>query len=139
MYEGSSSNHFSDILHTRCFNFVFKGTKYGHNSAIKNTGQLFFHEESLYIIQFQNSSIHRSKLSNFTENWKNQAKFQNSVLLSKFDVKFTKVNQVIYSSAPVSIPNIKALAQTVLRYFAHKIFKFCFQREITQKRGITWS
>ena len=59
-------------------------------------------------MKFQNPSIHHSKVSNFTE--KNQSKFQNSVFLSKFDGKFSKVDQVIYSSAPTSIPNMKALA-----------------------------
>ena len=61
-------------------------------------------------MKFQNPSIHYSKVSNFTENWKNQSKFKNSVFLSKFDGKFSKVNQVIYSSAQTSIPNMKALA-----------------------------
>ena len=37
--------------------------------------------------------------------------FQNSVILSKFDKKFSKVNQVIYSLAPISILNMKVLAQ----------------------------
>ena len=63
--------------------------------------------------------------------------FQNSVILSKFDKKFSKVNQVIYSLAPISIPNMKALAQILLRYLAYKIFKIFFQREIIQKGGIT--
>ena len=61
-------------------------------------------------MKFQNPRNHRSKVSNFTEKWKNQSKFQNSVFLSKFDEKFYKVNQVIYSLAPTSIPNMKALA-----------------------------
>ena len=61
-------------------------------------------------MKFQNPSIHCSKVSNFTEKWKNQSKFKNSVFLSKFDGKFSKVNQVIYSSAPTSTPNMKALA-----------------------------
>ena len=72
-------------------------------------------------MKFQNPSIHHSKVSNFTEKWKNLPKFKNSVFLSKFDGKleslmskfnrkFSKVNQVIYSSAPTSIPNMKALA-----------------------------
>ena len=60
-------------------------------------GQLFFHEESVYEI-------------NFTEKWKNQSKFKNSVFLSKFDEKFSKVKQVIYSSASTGIQNMKALA-----------------------------
>ena len=61
-------------------------------------------------MKFQNPDIHRSKVSNFTEKWKNKSKFQNSVFLSKFDGKFSKVDQVIYLSAPTSIPNMKALA-----------------------------
>ena len=61
-------------------------------------------------MKFQNPIIHRSKVSNFTKKWKSQSKFQNSVFLSKFDEKFSKVNQVIYSSAPTSILNMKALA-----------------------------
>ena len=61
-------------------------------------------------MKFQNPSIHRSKVSNFTEKRKNQSKFQNSVYLSKFDEKFSKVDQFIYSSAPTSIQNMKTLA-----------------------------
>ena len=57
-------------------------------------------------MKFQNPSIHRSKVSNFNEKWKNKSKFQNPVILSKFEVKFSKVDQVIYSSAPTSIPNV---------------------------------
>ena len=51
-------------------------------------------------MKFQNPSIHPSKVSNSTEKWKNQSKFQNSVFLSQFDGTLTKVTQVIYSSAP---------------------------------------
>ena len=83
-------------------------------------------------MKFQNPNILRSKVSNFTEKWKHQ-NFNIPYFCQNFDKKFSKVNQVIYSSAPTSIPNMKALAQ----YLAHKIFKFCFQRDITQKRGIT--
>ena len=62
-------------------------------------------------MKLQNPSIHRSKVSNFTEKWKkNQLKFQNSVVLSKFDGKLSKVDHVIYSSALTSIPKMKALA-----------------------------
>ena len=61
-------------------------------------------------MKFQNPSIHRSKVSNFTEKWKNQSKFQNSVFLLKIDGKFSKVDQVIYFLAPTSVPNMKALA-----------------------------
>ena len=61
-------------------------------------------------MNFQNPNIHRLKVSNFTEKWKNHSKFQNSVFLSRFDGKFSKVNQVIYLSAPTKIPYMKALA-----------------------------
>ena len=62
-------------------------------------------------MKFQNPSLPCLKVPNFTEKLKNQSKFQNSVILSKCEVKFSKVNQVIYYSAPTSIPNTKALAQ----------------------------
>ena len=61
-------------------------------------------------MKFQNPIVHRSKVLNFTEKWKNQSKFQNSVFLSKCDGKFSKFNQVIYFSAPTSVPTMKALA-----------------------------
>ena len=61
-------------------------------------------------MKFQNPSVHCSKVSNFIEKVENQSNFQNSVFLSKFNGKFSKVNQVIYSSAPTIIPNMKALA-----------------------------
>ena len=32
-------------------------------------------------MKFQNPSIHCSKVSNFTEKWKNQSKFKNSIFL----------------------------------------------------------
>ena len=43
-------------------------------------------------MKFQIPSIHRSKVSNFTEKWKNQSNFQNSIFLSKFDREFSKVD-----------------------------------------------
>ena len=61
-------------------------------------------------MKFQYLSIHRSKVSNFTEKWKNQSKFKNSVFLSKFDGKFSKINHFIYSSVPTSKSNMKAIA-----------------------------
>ena len=63
--------------------------------------------------------------------------FQNSVILSKFDKKFSKVNQVIYSLAPISIPNMNALAQILLEISCTQDFQDFFQREIIQKGGIT--
>ena len=38
-------------------------------------------------------------------------KNQNSVILSKIDRNFSKVNQVILSSAPISMSNIKTVAK----------------------------
>ena len=62
--------------------------------------------------------------------------FQNSVILSKFDKKFSKVNQVIYSLAPISIPNMKALAQILLRYLAHtQDFQDFFSKGDNSERG----
>ena len=40
-----------------------------------------------------------------------EVKIKNGVILSKFDRESPKVNQVIFFSAPTSIPNMKALAQ----------------------------
>ena len=71
---------------------------------------------------------------------KMELKFYYSVILSKFDGKSSKVNQVIFFSTPIGIPNMKVLAKYVkhfLRYLAHKIFKFCFHRDITQKGDMT--
>ena len=63
--------------------------------------------------------------------------FQNSVILSKFGKKFSKVNQVIYSWAPISIPNMKELAQIIFEISCTQDFQDFFQREIIQKGGIT--
>ena len=79
-------------------------------------------------MKFQNLSIHHLKVSNFTEKWKNQSKFQNSVILSKCEVKFSKVNQVIYSSVPISIPNMKALAQTLFEISCTQDFQILFSK-----------
>ena len=60
-------------------------------------------------MKFQNPSIPSLKVSNFTEKLKKKIS-KNSIILSKFAVKLSKVDQVIYSSAPTSVPNMKALA-----------------------------
>ena len=86
-------------------------------------------------MKFQNPIIHRSKVSNFTEKWKNQSKFQNSVFLSKFDRKFSKVNQVIYSSAPTSVPNMKALASILLEISCTQDFQILFSKGHNSKKG----
>ena len=65
---------------------------------------------------------------------KMELKFHNAVILSKFDGKSSKVDQVIFS-APIGIPNMKALAKIFLRYLAHKVFKFCFSKGHNSTRG----
>ena len=57
-------------------------------------------------MKFQNPIIHPSKVSNFTEKWKNHK----ILYFCKNLTKFSKVNQVIYFSAPTSVSNMKALA-----------------------------
>ena len=92
-------------------------------------------------MKFQNPNIHLSKVSNFTEKWKNQSKFQNSVFLSKFDGKFSKVNQVIYSSAPTSIPNMKALAQILFEISCTQDFQSCSVASVltsVQKQNVSF-
>ena len=86
-------------------------------------------------MKFQNPNIYLSKVSNFTEKWKNQSKFQNSVFLSKFDGKFSKVNQVIYSSAPTSIPNTKALAQILFEISCTQDFQILFSKGHNSEKG----
>ena len=61
--------------------------------------------------------------------------FQNSVILSKFDKKFSKVNQVIYSLAPISIPNIKTLAQILFEISCTQDFQDFFPKGDNSERG----
>ena len=86
-------------------------------------------------MKVQNPSIHHLKVSNFTEKWKNQSKFQNTIILSKCEVKFSKVNQVIYSSVPISIPNMKALAQILFEIYCTQDFQILFSKGHNSKRG----
>ena len=86
-------------------------------------------------MKFHNPSIHRSKVSNFTEKWKNQSKFQNSVFLLITDGKFSKVNQVIYSSAPTSVPNMKALTSILFEISCTQDFQILFSKGHNSKKG----
>ena len=61
--------------------------------------------------------------------------FQNSVILSKFDKKFSKVNQVIYSLAPINIPNIKALAQILFAISCTQDFQDFFSKGDNFRKG----
>ena len=86
-----------EISCTQDFQILFsKGhnSEKGHNLDMKKIWVNYFFMRNL-CMKFKIPSIHRSKVSNFTEKWKNQSKFKNSVFLSKFDEKFSKVNQVI--------------------------------------------
>ena len=62
-------------------------------------------------MKFQNPCILHSTVSNLTLKWNYEVNFQNSVTLSTFEVKFSKVNEVIYSLISISTPNMKALTQ----------------------------
>ena len=85
-------------------------------------------------MKLQNPYIHRSKVSNFTEKWQNQQKIQNSVFLSKFGRKFSKVNQVIYSSASTTIPNM-ALAQILFEISCTQDFQILFSKGDNSEKG----
>ena len=85
-------------------------------------------------MKFQNPIIHSSKVSNFTGKWKNQSKFQNSVFLYKFDGKFSKVNQVIYFSAPTRVPNMKALASILFEISCTQDFQILFSKGHNSKK-----
>ena len=86
-------------------------------------------------MKFQIPSIHRSKVSIFAKKWKKSIKIQNYEFLSKFDGKLSKVNQVIYSSAPTSIPNMKALAQIVFEISCTQDFQILFSKGHNSEKG----
>ena len=65
---------------------------------------------------------------------KMELKFHSSVILSKFDGKSSKVNQVIFS-APKGIPNMKALAKTLFEIFCTQDFQILFSKGHNSKRG----
>ena len=65
----------------------------------------------------------------------NSIKIQNSVFLSKFDGKFSKVDQVIYSSAPTFILNLKALAQILFEIFCTQDFRILFSKGHNSEKG----
>ena len=79
---------FFEISCTQDFQILFsKGhnSEKGHNSDMKKKyGSTIFFMRNI-CMKFQIPGIHRSKVSNFTEKWKNQSNFQNSIFLSKID------------------------------------------------------
>ena len=60
--------------------------------------------------------------------------FHNSVILSKFDRKSSKVNQVIFFSTPISIPNMKALAKILFEISCTQDFQILFSKGHNSKR-----
>ena len=86
-------------------------------------------------MKFQNPSIHRSNVSNSTETWTKSMQIQNVVILSKFEVEFSKVNQVIYFSAPTSIPNMKALTQICFEISCTHDCLILFSKEHKSENG----
>ena len=46
--------------------------------------------------------------------------YQNYVILSILDAKFSKVNQMIYSSVPIVMLNMNVVAQILLRYLKNQ-------------------
>ena len=55
--------------------------------------------------------------------------------MSKFDEKSSKVNQVIFFSAPTSIPNMKALAQILFEISCTQNFQILFSKGHNSKKG----
>ena len=55
--------------------------------------------------------------------------------MSKFKEKFSKVNQVIYSSAPISIPNMKALVQILFEIYCTQDFQILFSKGHNSEKG----
>ena len=55
--------------------------------------------------------------------------------MSKFDRKFSKVNQVIYFSAQTSISNMKALAQILFEISCTQDFQILFSKGHNSEKG----
>ena len=64
---------------------------------------------------------------------KMELKFHNSAILSKFDGKPSKVDQVIFFSTPIGIPNMKALA--LFEISCTQDFQNLFSKGHNSKRG----
>ena len=65
---------------------------------------------------------------------KMELKFQNSIILSKFDGKSSEVNQVIFS-IPNGTPNMNALAKILFEISCTQDFQILFPKEHNSKRG----
>ena len=66
---------------------------------------------------------------------KMELKFHNSIILSKFDRKSSKVDQVIFFSISNGIPNLKALAKRLFEISCTQDFQILFPKEHNLKRG----
>ena len=66
---------------------------------------------------------------------KKWSKFQNEVILSKFNGKCSKVNQVIFFSAPASLTNMKALAKILFEISCTQNFQILFSKGHNSKKG----
>ena len=66
---------------------------------------------------------------------KMELKFHNSVILSKFDGKSSKVYQVIFFSTPIGIPNMKAPAKTLFEISCTQDFQILFSKGHNSKSG----
>ena len=60
--------------------------------------------------------------------------FHNSAILSKFDRKSSKVNQVIFFSTPIGIPNMKALAKILFEISCTQDLQILFSKGHNSKR-----
>ena len=97
-------------------------------------------------MKFQNISIHDSKLMLCTKKQQvmhkkatrlNGQKLQRTITPTLFQLIGWNFNQVISSSVPISIPNIKAVAQIPFEV-SWEITRYFISREITLKWEIDW-
>ena len=66
---------------------------------------------------------------------KMELKFHNSVILSKYDGKSSKVDQVIFFSVPVGIPNMKALAGILFEISRTQDFQTLLSKGHNSEKG----
>ena len=122
---------------TQDFQLLFsKGhnSKKGHNSDMKKNIRVnYFFKRNLYM-KFHNPSIHHSKLRISPKSGKINQNFE-IPYFCHFEAKFSKVNQVIYSSAPTSASNKKALAQILFEITCTQDFQISFSKGHNSEKG----
>ena len=64
-----------------------------------------------------------------------ELQFHNSIILSKFDGKYSKVNQVIFFSIQNSILSMKALPKILIEISCTQDFQILFPNEHNSKGG----